>query len=79
MARYTIKTRTNGDMTFHVSDTGGSVRLEGDGIHHRLYGRQICDGGGFYGQKVMSDPDHLEAAARRWYRSFRTAQRAKEL
>jgi hypothetical protein len=66
-------------MTFHVSDAGGYVRLEGDGIHHGLDGRQICDGGGFYGQTVMSNPGHLQAAARRWYRSFRKAQRAKEL
>lgn len=74
MARFTIKTRTNGDMDFFVPDAGGYVRLESDGKSGTL-GKQICEGGGFMGSTIMADEKTLEAKARRWYRSFRAAQR----
>jgi hypothetical protein len=77
MARFTIKTRTNGDMEFWVRDEGGYVRLESDGCTGTL-GRQICEGGGFMGATVMADAQSLEAKARRWYRAYRSAQRAQE-
>jgi hypothetical protein len=74
MARFTIKTRINGDMDFWVRDEGGYVRLESDGCPGTL-GRQICDGGGFRGSTIMADAQSLEAKARRWYRAYRALQR----
>ena len=77
MARFTIKTRTNGNMVFFVPDNGGYVRLESDGKSGTL-GRQICDGGRFHGSTIMATADTHEAKCRRWYRAFRAAQRAAE-
>lgn len=74
MARFTIKTRTNGDMEFFVPNGGGYVRLESDGRSGTL-GRQICYGGGFMGNTIMADEKTLEAQARRWYRAYRAGQR----
>ena len=74
MARFTIKTRNNGNMDFWVRDEGGYVRLESDDKPGTL-GRQICAGGGFMGSTIMADAETLEAKARRWYRAYRAAQR----
>lgn len=75
MARFTIKTRTNGDMTFFVPNGGGYVRLESEGKHGTL-GQQICEGGGFYGNTLSANEQSLESVARRWYRAYRAGQRA---
>lgn len=74
MARFTIKTRTNGDMDFFVPDGGGYVRLE-SGANHGTLGRQICTGGSFGGNTLMANKQTLEAVARRWYRAYRASQR----
>ncbi len=78
MARFTIKTRTNGDMEFFVPDGGGYVRLESDGKPGTL-GAQICYGGGFRGNTVTADKSTLEFEARRWYRAYRAEQRSSAL
>jgi hypothetical protein len=78
MARFTMHTRKNGTISFHVRDEGGYVRLDGMGANHGMSGRQICEGGCFGGQTIMADADRLEAASRRWYRAFRAAQRKYE-
>lgn len=74
MARFTINTRTNGSMEFFVPDNGGYVRLESPS-QSGTQGRQICEGGGFMGSTIMADEKTLEAKARRWYRTYRAAQR----
>ena len=74
MARFTIKTRTNGEMDFFVPDDGGYVRLESFAKTGTL-GRQICTGGGFSGNTLTANAKTLESVARRWYRSYRAAQR----
>jgi hypothetical protein len=74
MARFTIKTRTNGDLDFFCPDGGGYVRLE-RGAQHGTLGRQIGAGGGFSGNMLTATPESLEAVARRWYRAFRADQR----
>ena len=74
MARFTIKTRTNGDMDFFVPDAGGYVRLESAGELGTL-GKQICAGGGFMGNTLSASEKTLETVARRWYRAYRAAQR----
>jgi len=75
MARFTIKTRTNGDIDFFVPDAGGYVRLESGVNHSGTLGRQICEGGGFMGSTIMADEKTLEAKARHWYRAYRAYQR----
>lgn len=77
MARFTIKTRTNGNMEFFVPDDGGYVRLE-SGANHGSLGQQICDGGRLRGSTISANAASLEDTARRWYRSYRAAQRASE-
>lgn len=74
MARFTIKTRTNGDMDFFVPDNGGYVRLESAGKAGTL-GRQICTGGSFSGNTLTANEKTLESVARRWYRAYRAGQR----
>lgn len=74
MARFTLKTRTNGDMDFFVPDAGGYVRLESSGKPGTL-GRQICTGGSFGGNTLSATASTLESVARRWYRAYRAAQR----
>lgn len=74
MARFTIKTRTNGDMDFFVPDGGGYVRLESPGRSGTL-GRQICSGGGFMGNTLTASAASLESISRGWYRQYRAYQR----
>lgn len=74
MARFTIKTRTNGEMEFWCPDNGGYVRLESGGKPGTL-GKQICAGGSFSGNTLSADPESLESVARSWYRAYRAAQR----
>lgn len=75
MARFTIKTRTNGTLDFFCPDNGGYIRLDGRGANHGSMGRQICAGGGFGGSTLTATPATLEAVARRWYTAFRADQR----
>lgn len=74
MARFTIKTRTNGSMEFFTPDAGGYVRLESAGKSGTM-GRQICAGGGFGGSTLTANAASLQSVARRWYRAYRAAQR----
>ena len=74
MARFTIKTRTNGDMKFFVPDNGGYVRLE-SGSNHGTFGRQICSSGSFSGNTLTASVASLESVARGWYRAYRASQR----
>lgn len=74
MARFTIRTRTNGNMTFFVPNSGGYVYLESAGRYGTL-GKQICEGGGFSGNTITADEQTIEAKARRWYRAYRADQR----
>lgn len=78
MARFEIRTRTNGVLKFFVPDSGGYVRLE-SADHPGTLGRQICEGGRFHGSTVMASSETLEIKARRWYRAFRRAQRANKI
>ena len=75
MARFTIKTRNHGAKSFFVPDNGGYVRLEDTGTNHGTLGRQICYGGGFYGNTVTADAGSLERKARRWWRQHLASER----
>lgn len=75
MSKFTISTRTNGDMTFFVPDEGGYVHLESEGEPGTL-GALVCAGGSLgSGVVLTAKAETLEAVARRWYRSYRAAQR----
>lgn len=71
MATFTIKTRSAGAVTFHVSsnERGGYVYCDlGDSSAHGTLGQQICTGGGTRGSTLMATPSTLERVARRWWR-----------
>lgn len=67
MARFTIKTRTEGNLDFFMPDQGGYVRLE-QGRKHGTLAPQICYGGDFRGSTVTAKPDTFESECRRWWR-----------
>lgn len=74
MPSFTLKTRNHGEKSFFVPRDGGYVRLESDRNHGTL-GRQICYGGGFFGNTITATPETLEAVARKWWRQHLTAER----
>lgn len=69
MATFTIKTRNHGEKTFFVPDNSGYVRLE-SGRNHGTFAKQICYGGGFYGNTITADAATLEVEARRWWSQY---------
>lgn len=71
MAFFTIKSRAHGDVTFHVKDEGGYVRVKSKEWDYR----QPCEGGGFMGGTLMADEQTLEKVARRWWKKFLTIDR----
>lgn len=74
MARFTLKTRNHGELSFFVVDTGGYVRLE-SGRNHGTLGKQICHGGGYRGTAVTATADTLADEARRWWRQSLRSER----
>lgn len=74
MATTTITSRTLGrTFRFFVQDRGGYVYLVTD-RRPGTTGQQICAGGGFHGDCVMSSPATLEHDTRRWYRAHLRAE-----
>ena len=73
MAFFTIKSRIHGDVSFHVKDEGGYVRVQikSNGADYR----QPCKDGGFMGSTLMADEQTLEKVARRWWKKFMTNER----
>ena len=74
MARFTIKSRNQGNFTFFVPDAGGYVRLESDS-NSGTTAQQICHGGRFSGGTILAAPDTLERVAHAWYSAFRARAR----
>lgn len=52
-------------LRFSMPDNGGYVRLEG---------RQICEGGGFMDNTVISTPNNFERDCRKWARIYVSEQ-----
>lgn len=64
--RFVIKTRDSGMLTFHVSKSGGNVRLIG--IEHEMNTwRILCARGEFFGNSLTADAETLEVTARKWW------------
>lgn len=78
MARFTIKSRIHGDVSFFVPDSGGYVRMEGEGANHGTLGQQICYGGEFRGCTLTATPETLEKVARTWWRQRLAAERKEQ-
>lgn len=73
MARFTLKSRTRGEIDFSVRDDGGYVT-----VYSKALGwdhKQPCDGGGFMGSTLRSDGSGIERSARRWWKQFLASRR----
>lgn len=71
MAFFTIQSRAHGEVTFHVKDEGGYVRVKSKEWEYR----QPCEGGYFMGSTLHADEQTLEKVARRWWKKFLAYER----
>lgn len=71
MATFTIKSRNHGNVTFYCwsSDREQYVKVAFDD-HADTTSRQICNGGGFWGNTITAKPETLEKTARSWWRRY---------
>ena len=67
MTTTTIRTRTVGPLEFTCRDSGGYVRVSGNGWDRK----QICDRGAFMGPTIEATGDALPRVARQWWRQYR--------
>lgn len=71
MAFFSISSPKHGDVTFHVADDGGYVRVTSSKWDYK----QPCEGGGFMGSTLTANAASLELVARRWWKQFLAGQR----
>lgn len=62
----TIKSRVFGTTTFYMSDNGGYVYETTPGEPDKR--KQICNGGGYFGNTVASTPANFVSDCKRWHR-----------
>jgi hypothetical protein len=68
MTCFTIKSRKYGKMEFCLPRTASGLAYVRLGDYD---GKQICHGGGFYGDTIMATPETLPKVCRSWWQARR--------